>query len=127
MATPNVIFKQGTQAQYDALKTKDPNTLYWIYDTLTLFKGNECYATGAVATNLASGLLSAQDKAKLDLLSTEPMQFKPVDATVLVNQSDDTVSFGVNISKEKDNALFVKEDGLYVAPSQANLVWEDMR
>lgn len=29
----NVIFKQGTRAQYDAIATKDVNTLYWLTDT----------------------------------------------------------------------------------------------
>ena len=55
----NVIFKQGTRAQYDAIATKDSNTLYWLSDTQELFKGDVLYGKGAEATALASGLMSA--------------------------------------------------------------------
>ena len=46
----NVIFKQGTRAQYDAIATKDSNTLYWLSDTQELFKGDVLYGKGAEAT-----------------------------------------------------------------------------
>lgn len=65
----NVIFKQGTRAQYNAISVKDANTLYWLTDTLELFKGEVLYGKGAEATALASGLMSAADKAKLDAKS----------------------------------------------------------
>lgn len=70
----NVIFKIGTKAQYDALAVKDQNTLYWLTDVLELRKGEILYGTGALATNLASGLMAAADKAKLDKLS-EPADY----------------------------------------------------
>ena len=66
----NVIFKQGTRAQYDAIATKDVNTLYWLTDTQELFKGEVLYGKGTEATTLASGLMSAADKAKLDSLGS---------------------------------------------------------
>ena len=65
----NVIFKQGTRAQYDAIAVKDASTLYWLTDTRELFKGEILYAKGTEATTLASGLMSAADKAKLDNLA----------------------------------------------------------
>ena len=46
----NVIFKQGTRAQYDAIATKDVNTLYWLTDTQELFKGEVLYGKGTEAT-----------------------------------------------------------------------------
>lgn len=89
----NVLFKQGTRAEYDALAVKDSNTLYWLSDTLELLKGDQLYAKGTEATGLASGLMSAADKAKLDAISDG----------------------GVRLSKVDGNALEMKEDGLYVA------------
>lgn len=65
----NVIFKFGTKAQYEALASKDASTLYWLTDVQELYKGTVLYGKGAEATNLASGLMSAADKAKLDSLS----------------------------------------------------------
>ena len=59
----NVIFKMGTKAQYDALVTKDANTLYWLSDVLELRKGDVLYGKGAEATALASGRMSAADQA----------------------------------------------------------------
>lgn len=88
----NVIFKQGTLAQYIALAVKDANTLYWLYDARRLYKGEVLYAVGAEATNLASGLMSAADKAKLDSLGEG----------------------GVRVSAEEGNALTTREDGLFV-------------
>lgn len=88
----NVIFKQGTLAQYNALAVKDANTLYWLYDARRLYKGEVLYAVGAEATNLASGLMSAADKAKLDSIGEG----------------------GVQVSAKEGNALTVQEDGLFV-------------
>lgn len=65
----NVIFKMGTKSQYDALAVKDANTLYWLSDVQELRKGEVLYGKGAEATNLASGLMSAADKEKLDNLT----------------------------------------------------------
>lgn len=65
----NVLFYFGTQAKYDALVEKQPMALYFIEDTQRLYKGNVLIATGVVATDQVSGLMSAEDKAKLDALS----------------------------------------------------------
>ena len=39
----DVLFYYGTKAKYDALETKDSGTLYFLTDTLQLFKGSEEY------------------------------------------------------------------------------------
>ena len=64
----NVLFKFGTQAEFDALTSKNENALYWLTDTQRLYRGNVLFAVGKDATIASSGLLSAEDKAKLDAL-----------------------------------------------------------
>lgn len=114
----NVIFKQGTRAQYNAISVKDANTLYWLTDTLELFKGEVLYGKGAEATALASGLMSAADKAKLDALSAGGAAgLTAVDASVILASGEDGTTIGVQVSKEKGNALELKEDGLFVSPA----------
>lgn len=114
----NVIFKQGTRAQYDAIAVKDANTLYWLTDTLELFKGEVLYGKGTEATALASGLMSAADKAKLDdLVSGGTTGLTAVDASVILGSDENGTTIGVQISNEEGNALELKEDGLFVPPS----------
>jgi len=109
----NVIFKTGTKAQYDALAVKDPHTLYWLSDVLELRKGDALYGTGAEATNIASGLMSAADKAKLDALG-DGNSLTPIDNTVIIGDGVNGKTIGVQISEEEGNALTVKNDGLFV-------------
>lgn len=117
----NVIFKHGTRAQYDAIAVKDVNTLYWLTDTLELFKGEVLYGKGAVATALASGLMSAADKAKLDALSSGgAIGLSAVDASVVLGSDENGTTIGVRISSEEGNALKLKEDGLFVSPAAAS-------
>ena len=115
----NVIFKQGTRAQYDAIATKDSNTLYWLSDTQELFKGDVLYGKGAEATALASGLMSAADKAKLDALTSGgAIGLTAVDASVILGAGEDgNTTIGVQVSKGEGNALELKEDGLFVSPA----------
>lgn len=118
----NVIFKQGTRAQYDAITVKDANTLYWLTDTQELLKGEVLYGKGAEATALASGLMSAADKAKLDALSTGgSVGLSAVDASVVLGSDESgTTTIGVQVSKESGNALELKSDGLFVSPTGAS-------
>ena len=117
----NVIFKQGTRAQYDAIATKDVNTLYWLTDTQELFKGEVLYGKGTEATALASGLMSAADKAKLDsLASGGAIGLTAVDASVILGSDDNGTTIGVQVSKSEGNALELKEDGLFVSPTAAS-------
>lgn len=117
----NVIFKQGTRAQYDAIATKDASTLYWLTDTQELFKGDVLYGKGAEATALASGLMSAADKAKLDALSADGAAgLTAVDASVVLASDENGTTIGVQVSKETGNALELKADGLFVSPAAAS-------
>lgn len=121
----NVIFKQGTRAQYDALAAKDASTLYWLTDTQELYKGDVLYGKGAEATNLASGLMSAADKAKLDALSTGGAAgLSAVDASVVLASDENGTTIGVQVSKETGNALELKADGLFVSPAAGSAAVE---
>lgn len=119
MAT--VIFKHGTQAKYDALLTKDANTLYWLTDTKRLYKGEVLFGTGATATAAAAGLLSPEDKTKLDAIiesggTATIVDLVPVDASVIIGGTGDGgKTIGINLSKVDGNALEIKDDGLFVA------------
>lgn len=90
----NVIFKFGTQAQYDALMEKNPNALYWITDTQRLYRGEELFAVGAAASESAAGLLSAEDKAQLDSMigtmdnKVDKDVFSPVGRARIFNEAD---------------------------------------
>lgn len=69
MAGNNVRFYAvDTRAKFNALVTKDPLALYWIAETKELFKGNVLYGTGAIASEKAAGLLSAEDYAEFKKL-----------------------------------------------------------
>lgn len=115
----NVLFKRGTLAQYQALAVKDGHTLYWLTDVQELWKGDVCYGKGTAATGMASGLMSAEDKAKLDSLSEGGASgLTAVDASVVLTPGEDGASIGVRLSGTEGNALELKEDGLYVAPER---------
>lgn len=79
----NVIFKIGTRAQFDAIVTTNPNTLYWLSDTQELYKGDILFGKGALASETASGLLSAEDYKKLQELITTGVT---VDLTPIENR-----------------------------------------
>lgn len=118
----NVIFKIGTQEQYNALAVKDPNTLYWLHDVLELRKGEDLYGKGKEATALASGLMSAADKAKLDALSAGGAAgLTAVDASVVLASGEGGTTIGVQVSKESGNALSLKEDGLFVSSASGGV------
>lgn len=111
----NVIFKVGTLEQYNALAVKDSNTLYWLHDVLELRKGEELYGKGANATTLASGLMSAEDKAKLDnLASGGAIGLTAVDSSVVIAPGEDGMTIGVKVSEKEGNVLTVEDDGLFV-------------
>lgn len=111
----NVIFKHGTRAQYDALVSRDPNTLYWLTDTLELRKGDFLYGIGSNATQAAAGLLSAEDKAALDALVASGVSgLHAVDASVVIDSDANGKTIGVQVSEDAGNAIELKADGLYV-------------
>lgn len=121
----NVIFKTGTRAQYDALVTKDTSTLYWLTDTQELFKGEDLYGKGANATQQASGLMSAEDKAKLDSITEAGIfNLTPVDASIVIADGDDGKTIGVKISADEGNALSLHEDGLFASIPAESIIPE---
>lgn len=116
----NVLFKVGTKAQFQAITTKSETTLYWLTDTQELYKGDVLFGTGALASQSAAGLLSAEDKKKLDALVAGGglSNLTPVDNTIIIADVEGGgKSIGVAISAEAGNVLVKKNDGLYVDAS----------
>lgn len=116
----NVLFRFGTKAQFTAIVTKDPSTLYWLTDTQELYKGDVLFGKGKEATASAAGLMSAEDKAKLDSLvaGSGLSNLTAVDKTIVISDVEGGgKSIGVAISKEAGNALYIRSDGLYVDSS----------
>jgi len=90
----NVYFKHGTQAQFDALDTKDPNTLYWLTDTQRLYNGNKLFGDGFAVSAIM-----------------------PADGSIEVGGNGAARTIGVKISTESDNRLSMNTDGLYDPPA----------
>ena len=112
----NVKFYFGIQSKYDALTKKDSLALYFIEDTQRLYKGDVLMAVGTDATSMASGLMSAEDKIKLDGVATGAhLNLVPVDDSIVISDVDGGKSIGVQISKVEGNLIAVKDDGLFAA------------
>lgn len=111
----NVLFKVGTKSQFDAIITKSETTLYWLTDTQELYKGDVLFGKGALASETASGLLSAEDYKKLQqlIVTGGTVDLTPVDGTIVIKDK----KIGVAISAEAGNILVKKDDGLYVDAS----------
>lgn len=112
----NVIFKVGTKVLFNQLEQKDTNTLYWLTDTHEIYKGDVLFGVGLEATQEAAGLLSAEDKIRLDNLAAGAVAgLTPVDASVVIADGEDGKTIGVQISKEAGNTIVLKADGLFAA------------
>lgn len=111
----NVIFKSGTKASYNALEQKDVHTLYWLTDAKEIRKGEILYGIGRLASQQEDGLMSAADKAKLDSITGDvTANLTPVDASVVITDGESGgKAIGVQISKETNNAITLKSDGLF--------------
>ena len=107
----NVIFKIGARAQFDALVTKNQNTLYWLTDTQELYKGDVLFGKGALATETAAGLLSAEDYKKLQelIVSGGTVDLTPVDGSIVIADK----KIGIGLSAVEGNILSIKSDGLF--------------
>ena len=113
----NVIFKVGTKEAFQAVEQKNVSTLYWLTDTQELYKGDLLFGTGKEATQTSAGLMSAADKAKLDGMSGGGTisGLTPVDASVIIADGEGGgKTIGVQLSKEPDNQIVLKGDGLFV-------------
>ncbi len=114
----SVLFRVGTREQYDALEAHDSNTLYFLTDTQELIKGDVLFGIGAEASESAAGLLSAEDKAALDDLVANSLQYlEAADSSIAINEIDDTKTINVALSEEPDNQIGLQPDGLYVPQS----------
>lgn len=117
----NVIFKIGTWEQYQALETKSEYTLYWLVDVQRIYKGDVLFASGADATTSMAGLLSAEDKAKLDAIvessggDAAAIDLSALDASIVISDTEGNKAIGVQLSKVAGNALELKDDGLFAA------------
>lgn len=60
------FFAVDLKSTFEALTIKDEFALYWIIETQELYKGNILFGVGKEATANTSGLMSAEDKRKLD-------------------------------------------------------------
>ena len=111
----NVRFKTASQAKYDALETKNAATLYWCLDTQRLYKGDQLFGVGLEATQQFAGLLSAEDKKKIDeLVAGSIAGLEAVDGTMSITDGEAGIKkIGVNVSKETGNLIAVKADGLF--------------
>ena len=111
---------------YLALEPKDKLALYWIAETSELYKGDQIFGTGALATKNAAGLLSAEDKAKLDELvaASGSLNLTAVDGTIKLADIVGGKSIGVAVSTQQGNALVAVEDGLFVPVAQEVVVPE---
>ena len=117
MANNNVRFIKVTlQETYEALSIKDPKVLYWIDETQRLYCGEKLYGTGLNATTSVAGLLSPEDKAKLDALVTGGISgLSAVDGTIKITDAEDgSKLIGVAIADLDGNALKAVSGGLFV-------------
>lgn len=110
------FFSVQLKSTFNALETKDSLALYWIVETSELYKGDQLFGTGAIATQAAAGLLSAEDKAKLDKLVAESgkINLTAVDGTINILDTAGGKAIGVALSAVEGNALVAVDDGLFV-------------
>ena len=116
--------------KYLNLATKDPMALYFVEDASTgykaLYKGENLIAVGSDATSMASGLMSAEDKKKLDALTVGGVNgLSAVDGTIsIIDTVDGGKAIGVAISTQENNALVAVTDGLFVPRAQEVIIPE---
>lgn len=123
MATSKVRFFFGTLAKYEVLETKDPLALYFVTDEETgkvyLYKGSQLYASDALASAIADGWMSKEDKINLDNLTANAItNLQPVDSSIIISNGN---KIGVSLSAEAGNILSLKNDGLYVDTTGVSL------
>lgn len=118
MANNNVRFFKVEKLQtYLDLQPKDANSLYWVDETQSLYLADKLYGTGRIATDEFAGLLSAEDKAKLDALvaASGKINLTAVDGTINLVDTVDGKAIGVGLSAVEGNILSIKEDGLFAS------------
>ena len=101
MATSKVRFFFGTLAKYEALETKDPLALYFVTDEETgkvyLYKGSQLYASDALASTIADGWMSKEDKINLDsLMENAITNLQPVDSSIIISNGNKIKNYSLN-------------------------------
>jgi hypothetical protein len=108
------------KASFLALAEKDQHALYWIAETSELFKGDQLFGTGAMASENAAGLMSPEDYAALKALIAAGesdrgiLNLKSVDGTISITGESDTKFIDVAIAPLETNALVAVDGGLFV-------------
>ena len=68
----NVVqFLVGLQAEYDALKEKNPNTLYFTSDTHCIYRGDVLFASGLLENLEQDSNFEIYGGSALDVLEEE--------------------------------------------------------
>lgn len=68
MANQNVLFYKATREKFNALVEKNPLAIYFVEDIPAIYVGDILFAVGAEVTPTFAGLMSSEDKKKLDAL-----------------------------------------------------------
>lgn len=116
------FFFTSTKSKYDALIEKNPLALYFITDEATgcnyLYKGDKLIAAGHEASEQFAGLMSAEDKAKLNNLIASGGglgKLSAVDGTIsILDTVDGGKAIGVLVAQDAGNALKAVDGGLFV-------------
>lgn len=116
----NVIFKRGTKDQFESIAEKDSSTLYWLKDVQELWVGDTLFGVGRTATANLGGIMSPEDKAKLDALVSGACDLLPADSSVDILDR----KIKVNISAQADNAVILNDDGIFVPVATAPVIPE---
>jgi hypothetical protein len=85
--------------------------LYWLSDTQELYKGDVLFGKGSLASDKASGLLSAEDYKKLQelIVTGGTIDLTPVDGSIVIEEK----KIGVKLSAVEGNILDINQDGLF--------------
>lgn len=105
MANANrVLFISCTQAEYKALKSKDPSVVYWLSDAKQIYKGEDLYSNDVIFADAAPSFAEAED-GKLYVVKTEDGKIQ-----LITKGTDAMVPAGGEVSKtDVENAI---EDAL---------------
>lgn len=130
------FFTVDLRSTFDALTTKDEFALYWILETQELYKGDLLFAVGKEASTASAGLMSAEDKLKLDTLSnidgatrfigkseTDPLTgVITIDGKVIEPKSGDIVLYNYKEYICDMNGVFVElgDESIYLTEERAN-------
>ena len=89
----NIKFYYGTQAEYNALPTKNQNAFYIITDNKKIYIGDSLYTytVNNEATTESAGLMSAADKTKLDNLPSNIVCLSHAEYNELVQPDPNTL------------------------------------